>query len=484
MDAAPLASVQATPWPVSARRVVATLTAGTRAAERARWAPHHRRADGHGPHDLSGELGAAAHAVTRDVTVGRAFPAKLRISDDPLSQALGATPAERATGVDRVVLFRVPEAEAARRLAAALLAEGLAESAHPVAPLSTGLLEPDPTDELPSMKPGGWALRFVHGDEALELEPGSRDVLVAVCDTGIELTHPEFAGKLVDGYDFVDLPPDEPNLVGDDTTRDPDPTDQAGHGTHVAGVIGAHGLGMIPGLGGSCRLMPVRVLGTALENGRRVGIGQIVDIDAGLKFAVDQGADVVNLSLGMRATDPGLPHQRMVDYARLHNVALVAASGNDGRGTLLSPASIPGVITVGAITELGRVAPFSTTGEYMDVVAPGTAIYSADIGGGYRFRSGTSHAAPFVSGVAALLVSRARRHGLRLPEHALRRVLRDTADRGDNRFFDPTAGRGVLNARDAVLLVSELTRDLARRRAIGPTPDDDLASKNLALQAT
>jgi subtilisin family serine protease len=98
-------------------------------------------------------------------------------------------------------------------------------------------------------------------------------------------------------------------------------------------------------------------------------------------------------------------------------------------------------------------------------VAPGTAIYSADLGGGYRYRSGTSHAAPFVSGVAALIVARARRQGLTLRERTIRRIIRDTADRSDQRRADAWAGTGILNARDAILLTSNLIRNhLIRQR--------------------
>jgi thermitase len=451
-------------WPAGCREVVARLAPGAE-ARRLLYAPHHRRADGYEPRELSPRFGNLLRQVGEAGSLGRAFSAALRASDDPTSDALGRTQAEAACGMDRVVRIRLSDPGRAERLAALLRSSGLAESSHPV--VAQRLHDPAPdTDSLPFDRPGGWAFRLVRGDDALLFEPGRPDVLVAVLDTGVDHSHPEFAGKLVPGYDFVDMPADEPGLVGDVSVRDASAQDESGHGTHVAGVIGGLGRNMPQGLGGRCRILPVRVLGTMLEHGSRVGVGNCPDIDAGIKYAVDHGADVVNLSLGLAPVGPGIPHRRAVEYARLHNVVVVAASGNDGRPQLLFPGAVPGVITVGAVTELTQAAPFSTYGEGLDVMAPGTDVYSADLGGGYRYRSGTSHAAPFVSGVAALIVARGRRSGVRLGERTVRRIIRDTADRPDTRYADLRYGRGILNAEDAVVLTSNLIRShLARRRA-------------------
>ena len=429
-------------------------------------APHWRRARGYTPAELSTRLGELMRQVGELGELGRAFSARHREDfSDPFSNALESTPAEQVSGLSRVIRIRTRDPSTAERLAHLLISTGLAESTHPVATLTTGDLEPDTLSQLPSMQPGGWAVRVIHGDEALDLEPGDPDVIVAVLDTGVDSSHPELHGKLVSGYDFVAIPDEDTNLIGDVKTPDPDTTDEAGHGTHVAGIIGARGKRMINGMGGDCRIMPVRVLGTTLENGARVGVGIITNIDDGLKYAVDRGADVINLSLGITASGPGIPHRRAVEYARLHDVIVVASSGNDGTSQPVFPGAVPGVITVGAITELGRVAAFSSWGPFLDVVAPGTAIYSADLGGGYRYRSGTSHAAPFVSGVAALIVARARRQWLTLRERTIRRIIRDTADRSDQRRADAWAGTGILNARDAILLTSNLIRNhLIRQR--------------------
>jgi thermitase len=452
-------------WPAQCHELVATLRAGTPEAELALEAPHHRRAEGFEPAELSSRLGALVRRVGDHGRLGRAFSAAMRESADPFSPAAGVTTAERSSGLDRVVRIAVDDPAAAARLAAGLTSSGVAEAAHPVAPLRGDELEPD-DDGLPGLAPGGWAIRAIRADEALEFEPGHPDVVVAVLDTGVDLTHPEFKGRLTPGYDFVDMGAGEPGLVGDVSRRDDDPQDEAGHGTHVAGVIGARGIGMNPGVGGRCSLMPIRVLGTTIERGSRVGVGQVVNIDEGIKYAVDEGASVLNLSLGLPASGPGMPHRRAIEYARLNNVVAVAASGNDGRPRTLYPGAVPGVITVGAISELGMAAPFSSYGDFLDVMAPGSGVYSADLGGGYRYRSGTSHAAPFVAGVAALLIARARRRGLTLGERTVRRIIRESADRSDGRWTDRRSGRGAINALDAVLLCSSLIREhLERKRS-------------------
>lgn len=448
---------------------------GTPEAMVASAAPHHSVAEGHFAGDISPRLGRLASAVGERGEIGRAYPGRHRASRHPYSPLTGISEAERKLGFDRTMRMRLRDPLAAKRLADLLVDTGVAEAVEPILTVTTAPLLPAEPVPLASDLPGSWAKRAVRGDEALSIEPGDPDVVVAVLDTGIDATHPEFLDKLLPGWDFVDLPPGDPSLFGHDSDPGSDTADQAGHGTHVAGTVGAWGLGMPSGFGGRCRILPVRVLGTAIERGHRVGIGQVPDIDAGIKFAVDQGVDVINMSLGLRG-DAGAepPHTRTIEYARLHNVAVVAAAGNDGTPGLLYPAALPGVITVGAIDELGHVASFTSTGQFMDLAAPGTSIYSADMGGCYRYRSGTSHAAPIVAGTAALLIALAHRHGMQLPESVTRRILRETADRRDRRFEDAASGRGTLNAQDAVIFCSRLIRDEVRhpreQRLMFPQP--------------
>ncbi len=184
-------------------------------------------------------------------------------------------------------------------------------------------------------------------------------------------------------------------------------------------MIGAHGWGIPRGVGGRCLLLSIRVLAAARQpSGGVVGIGDLTNIDAGMKVCVDLGADVINMSFGTAAADIDphgpLPHAAIVRYASAANCVLVAASGNTGRKEVFYPAALPEVIAVGSVGAGGERSPFSTYGDHIALCAPGERIVSAGRDG-YEEASGTSFAAPFVSGAAALLVSRARRADRRSP---------------------------------------------------------------------
>src|SRR5207248_2506907 len=187
---------------------------------------------------------------------------------------------------------------------------------------------------------------------------------------------------------------------------------EVGHGSHVGGIIGAHGWRLPPGVAGRSMLLPLRVLAAARDkkSNKLVGVGSLPDINAGLKVAVDMGADVLNLSFGTPASavpDGPPPHRDVIDYAVHYGCTLVAAMGNSGRQEAYYPAAYPEVIAVGSVDEAGKRSHFSTTGEHIALSAPGEQIVSAGRHG-YESGSGTSYAAPFVSGAAALLIARAR----------------------------------------------------------------------------
>jgi thermitase len=296
--------------------------------------------------------------------------------------------------------------------------------------------------------------RAVYLSDAHRYSRGHPEVTVAVLDTGIELDHPELVDVLVTGYDFVDIIDGAGRFLGDFLGADEIPEDEVGHGTHVAGIIAGKGLGMPEGVVPLCKLMPVRVLGALQKGPRRVGAGLIDNINNGIKWAVDHGADVINMSLGVEPVGSELPHEEVIDYARQKGVSVVAASGNDGSAvSRYFPGALPYVITVGAFAEDGEVAAFSTYGELIDLVAPGTDIYSSFLNKGYAFSNGTSHATPFVSGGVALLHAFARKRGVRLADRQVKYLLRNTADRLDNQFRNLKAGFGRLNLIDAVRLL-------------------------------
>jgi thermitase len=147
----------------------------------------------------------------------------------------------------------------------------------------------------------------IHLDEAHQWTQGDPKITVAILDTGITLSHPELKAALLPGEDFVDIIDGAGRFIGDYLDYDDVPDDEVGHGTHVAGIIAGKGLGMPVGVVPHCKILPVRVLGAMERNGKRVGAGLVDNINTGIKWAVDHGANVINMSLGIRNSGGGLP---------------------------------------------------------------------------------------------------------------------------------------------------------------------------------
>lgn len=324
------------------------------------------------------------------------------------------------------------------------------------------------TAELPEPRPAAMSARTdqrsrdaIFMEQAHEYSRGDESITIAVLDTGVWTTHPELAARMLPGRDFVDILDGAGTFIGDYLDADDDPTDAVGHGTHVAGIVVARGAAMPDGVAPKCRLLPVRVLGAMRQGERRVGAGLIDNINAGIKWTVDQGADVINMSLGIRRSGGGLPHAEVIDYAKRKGVTVVAAAGNDGQEQLYYPGALEHVIAVGAVDESGGVASFSTFGAQVSMVAPGTNIYSTYLDDDYAFSTGTSHATPFVTGAVALLKSYARSRGRSLTDGQVKHVLKHSADRVGTTFKDRKAGFGRLNLLDAMrLLEHKLERTL------------------------
>lgn len=227
------------------------------------------------------------------------------------------------------------------------------------------------------------SLHKVGAPAAWEITTGGTGVTVAVLDTGVMLTHVDLSGRLVEGYDFIN-----------DTDK---PDDDNGHGTGVAGVIGAvtnNGQG-IAGITWQNPLMPVKVL-------NRNGSGNYSVIAKGIIYAADKGARVINLSLGGAKGSATL--KRAVDYAQSKKTVVVAAAGN-ANSSVLYPAAYPNVIAVAAVDNSDRRASYSNYGPEVSVSAPGNDVWSTTLGGDYRPHTGTSFACPMVAGLAGLILS-------------------------------------------------------------------------------
>jgi subtilisin family serine protease len=310
-----------------------------------------------------------------------------------------------------------------------------------------------PTSQSLGANTGQRARDAIGLDEAHRFTRGDTAITVAVLDTGVCLSHPELRGKLLPGYDFVNIIDGHNEFLGDFLDYDDSPDDEVGHGTHVAGIIAGQGIAMPEGVAPRCKVLPIRVLGAMKHGNERRGAGLEDNINSGLKLAIDRKVDVVNMSLGMQRVGGGLPHEDIVKYAQLKGVTIVAASGNDGQENLYYPGALPGVITVGAFDDAGEVAAFSTYGQQVSFVAPGTDVYSSYLDDDYAFSSGTSHAAPFVAGGVLLLKSYARSRGRRLSDKQVKHVLKHTADKVGRGFRHPKAGFGRLNLADALRLL-------------------------------
>jgi subtilisin family serine protease len=278
---------------------------------------------------------------------------------------------------------------------------------------------------------------------AWDTTTGNDSMILAILDSGVQLNHPDLAGRLVSGWDFVN--------------RDSDPNDDFGHGTMVAGIAAAstnNGRG-VAGATWQGKIMPIKVLddeGQADDN----------NIAAGIRWAVDHNASVINLSLGGPGEGTGIL-QQAVDYATSRNVVVVAAAGNDGnRGVLEAtaphyPAACAGVIAVGATDAAGNHASFSSYGNWVDVVAPGAVtespargISTTMRGSSYGSGSGTSFSAPLVAGVAFLMRAANPNANQATVSNRLIGTARDLGPAG----FDAVYGSGMVDATAALAAVS------------------------------
>lgn len=237
---------------------------------------------------------------------------------------------------------------------------------------------------------GLWGIQKINSPTAWDTSTGLSSVVVAVIDTGMDINHPDLSGISVNPYSAI--------------TGSSNVTDGVGHGTHVSGTVGAIGnnsVGVV-GVNWNVSIMPVQVCSPG-------GCAQTAIIN-GIYRAANNGAKVINMSLGTRA--PGVDRcssaqdtYKAIAYALSKGVTVVVAAGNDSRdASLSSPASCAGVIAVGASTQNDGSSSFTNFGSVVDIAAPGVGIIST-FPGGYKPENGTSMASPHVAGAAALLLS-------------------------------------------------------------------------------
>lgn len=289
-----------------------------------------------------------------------------------------------------------------------------------------------------------WNLSLIGMEPTWEISRGSSDLVVAIVDTGIDLGHPEFAGKLVDGYNVLD--------------GSSSPEDDNGHGTHVAGVIAAktNNNDGIAGMSWNSKLMPIKAVGAD-------GSGSAADIAEGIYWATDHGADVINLSVGNYTSSAAL--LAACRYAFDHDVVLVAASGNDATDQPSYPAAYDEVLAVAAVDHRRERADFSNFGDYVDVAAPGVDIPSTYIYSDYASLSGTSMACPHVAALASLIRSvQPQMKNTDVMEH-IRKSAVDLGAPGHDALY----GYGMIHAEQALGQLAQAKPPKAQKREEPPS---------------
>ncbi|MGW7201782.1 type VII secretion-associated serine protease mycosin, partial [Streptomyces chryseus] len=297
---------------------------------------------------------------------------------------------------------------------------------------------PAPAAYADSIRAQQWALDALHTDEAWRTTKGE-GVTVAVLDTGVDGSHPDLEGRVLEGKDLIGFGAGKGDRAW------------ARHGTAMAGIIAGHGSGPgrsdgVVGIAPEAKILPVRVI---LEGGdparKRARSTRGNALAQGIRWAADHGADVINLSLGddSKSAHPEPAEDAAVQYALAKGAVVVASAGNSGEeGDHISyPAAYPGVIAVAAVDSSGTHASFSTSRWYATVSAPGVDVIIADPDRRYYEGWGTSAASAFVSGAAALIRSA---HPDLTPAQ-VKKLLADTARNAPEGGRDDARGYGFVD---------------------------------------
>ncbi|GHH48778.1 type VII secretion-associated serine protease mycosin [Streptomyces candidus] len=308
-----------------------------------------------------------------------------------------------------------------------------------------------------SIRDRQWGLAALHTQEAWRTTKGA-GITVAVLDTGVDDQHPDLRGNVLTGHDLVGFGAKRGNRSW------------ARHGTAMASIIAGHGHGPgraegVLGIAPEAKILPVRVIlegGDPARDRARESRGNA--LAQGIRWAVDHGADVINLSLGddSESAHPQAEEDAAVQYALSKGAVVVASAGNGGeKGDHVSyPAAYPGVIAVTAVNPAGTHASFSTRRWYATVAAPGVDVVIADPDRSYYEGWGTSAAAAFVSGAVALV----RSAHPELPPAQVKRLLAKTARNAPSGGRDDSRGHGMV---DPAAAIAAGGRDTAIRSTSG-----------------
>ena len=288
----------------------------------------------------------------------------------------------------------------------------------------------DPND--PYYKTIQWHHSSIDTPGAWAINTGSNNIIIAIVDTGIDLSHPDLSSKILPGYNFF--------------ANNNNPIDENGHGTAVSGTAAAltnNGIG-VAGVSWNSKILPVRISDPT-------GSATYSAMAQGIIYAADNGARVINISFGGASSSTTL--QDAINYAWSKNAVIVAAAGNDSgngyRGPVSFPAACDHVLGISAIQLGDTLASFSNYGKEIDLAAPGDNIYTTyatNMGAAYKDMSGTSFSSPIVAGVAALILSK----NPKLTNTDVVNILENNTNDLGSAGFDTSFGYGKVNAYKAL----------------------------------
>lgn len=331
---------------------------------------------------------------------------------DEALKGLGASEADEIAPI-RVKRIKVPP-QALEKVKAALAKHPLVNFVENNYLAQGGAVPNDPT------YPSQWHLPIISAPQGWDITTGSSTIDIAIIDSGVDPTHPDLAGKLLPGYNF---------LVGNTDTHD-----VLGHGTAVAGTAAAisnNGIG-VAGIAWQNPIMPLVVL-DATDYASYANIAQAIT------YAVDHGVRVINISIGGSSSSSTL--QNAVNYAWSKGAMIFASAMNNSTSTPYYPAACTNVVAVSATNSSDALASFSNYGNWITLSAPGDNIYTTNNGGGYGLWYGTSFSSPLTAGVAALILS----VNPTLTNAQVVDILKQNADDLGTPGYDPYFGYGRIN---------------------------------------
>jgi thermitase len=344
--------------------------------------------------------------------------------DTPKNKADEALNAHGASVADEIQQLRIKRIKVPAHVLETVR-EALSHNPHVEFIENNFLAEPSTTPN-DSYYPSQWHLPKINAPSGWDITSGSESIPIAIIDSGVDPDHPDLAGKLITGYNFL----------GSNT----DTHDVLGHGTAVAGTAAAmtNNITGVAGIACDNPIMPLVVLNSS-------NYASYYDISRAITYAVDHGVRVLNISIGGSSSSSTL--QSAVDSAWNKGALIFASAMNNNNSTPYYPAACNHVVAVAATTSTDTKASFSSFGTWVDISAPGASIYTTKDGGGYGYWNGTSFASPLTAGLAALIWS----INPSLTNTQVYDILTQNADDLGTLGFDQYFGFGRINSLRSLL---------------------------------